>query len=176
MPSAQPACAARFIKPQAAIWTTFIVTYLLSVAGKILALPKSSPANVQWTRRCTHTNPFSRKSFLIPTIASWSKRSNRLVVQGQDAKIRSDISTQVGDRRAHCSKIWEDAWKHQFTKECDDMAQQVAYEKFMEQLARDLKLWRLINPSKVLSGRISLRAMTSHENYKCVYLCRKEQW
>lgn len=59
---------------------------------------------------------------------------------GLDAKIRSEISTQVGDRRVHCSKVWEDSWERQLTKESSDMAQQVAYEKFMEQLARDLKL------------------------------------
>jgi len=59
-----------------------------------------------------------------------------------DKKYAAIISTQVGDRRLHDLKTWEDSWEHQFTKECNDMAQQIAYEKFMEQLTRDLKLWR----------------------------------
>jgi hypothetical protein len=59
---------------------------------------------------------------------------------GQDARIRSDISTGDGDRRKHTSKAWDTSWEDRFTKERNNDAQQQAYDQFLEQLARDLKL------------------------------------
>ena len=59
---------------------------------------------------------------------------------GTDARIRSDIKTDDGDRRIHTLKGWEARWDEAFTKEPNKKAQQDAYERFLEQLARDLKL------------------------------------
>jgi hypothetical protein len=59
---------------------------------------------------------------------------------GTDARIRSDISTVDGDRRVHTVKGWDASWDNRFTKEQHKEAQRDAYNKFLEQLARDLKL------------------------------------
>ena len=59
---------------------------------------------------------------------------------GTDARIRSDIATADGDRRIHGVKRWEATWDDRFTKERNKEAQRVAYDRFLEQLARDLKL------------------------------------
>jgi hypothetical protein len=59
---------------------------------------------------------------------------------GQDARIRSDISTEDGDRRKHSVKTWDQAWEDRFTKENNKKVQQKAYDQFLQQLARDLKL------------------------------------
>jgi len=59
---------------------------------------------------------------------------------GTDARIRSDLSTANGDRRIHTLKGWEAAWGDRFTKEINKQAQRAAYDRFLEQLARDLKL------------------------------------
>lgn len=58
---------------------------------------------------------------------------------GKDARIRSDIDTGDGDRRVHGRK-WEDVWENYFTKERNKRAQRDAYDKFLKQLAHDLKL------------------------------------
>ncbi|PKD39129.1 hypothetical protein CWO84_15480 [Methylomonas sp. Kb3] len=58
---------------------------------------------------------------------------------GKDARIRSDISTADGDRQSH-SKEWEVEWGDRFTKERNKLAQDQAYNRFLEQLARDLAL------------------------------------
>lgn len=57
---------------------------------------------------------------------------------GTDAKIRSDITSADGDRRVH-GKAWQENWESRFTKG-DRTAQKKAYERFLNQLARDLKL------------------------------------
>ena len=59
---------------------------------------------------------------------------------GTDARIRSDIATADGDRRIHTLKGWEAGWDDRFTKERNKEAQRAAYDRFLEQLARDLKL------------------------------------
>jgi hypothetical protein len=59
---------------------------------------------------------------------------------GTDAQIRSDIETADGDRRQHTNKGWDLSWENRFTKERNKLAQRVAYDEFLEQLARDLKL------------------------------------
>ena len=59
---------------------------------------------------------------------------------GTDACIRSDIESPNGDRRRHCINKWDPAWETRFTKEQNHKAQGEAYSKFLEQLARDLKL------------------------------------
>ena len=59
---------------------------------------------------------------------------------GQDARIRTDISTEDGDRRKHTTKPWEPTWEDRFTKERNKAAQREAYDQFLQQLARDLKL------------------------------------
>lgn len=58
---------------------------------------------------------------------------------GNDARIRSDIKTSDGDRTIH-SKEWKAEWEDRFTKERNKQAQMEAYNHFLEQLARDLKL------------------------------------
>lgn len=59
---------------------------------------------------------------------------------GTDAQIRSDISTPDGDRRIHGAKGWQADWEERFTKERNKDAQRDAYNRFLAQLARDLKL------------------------------------
>ena len=59
---------------------------------------------------------------------------------GQDARIRSDISTPDGDRRIHSTNIWNPAWEDRFTKERNKNDQRNAYDRFLNQLARDLSL------------------------------------
>jgi hypothetical protein len=59
---------------------------------------------------------------------------------GMDARIRSDILTEDGDRRKHGTNPWDPSWEHRFTTERNKEAQRQAYEQFLEQLARDLKL------------------------------------
>jgi hypothetical protein len=59
---------------------------------------------------------------------------------GTDAQIRSHIVTEDGDRRKHAKKPWDTAWEGRFTKERNKDAQRKAYDRFLEQLARDLKL------------------------------------
>lgn len=59
---------------------------------------------------------------------------------GQDARIRSDIVTQDGDRRRHARHAWDPEWEMRFTGERNKTAQRQAYEDFLAQLARDLKL------------------------------------
>ncbi len=58
---------------------------------------------------------------------------------GKDARIRSDIETSDGDRRIHGSE-WHQIWEDQFTKERNKEAQRLAYDQFLQQLARDLRL------------------------------------
>ena len=58
---------------------------------------------------------------------------------GTDAKIRSDIKTGDGDRAVH-SKGWKKEWESRFTKERNKQEQREAYNDFLEQLVRDLKL------------------------------------
>jgi hypothetical protein len=59
---------------------------------------------------------------------------------GTDARIRSDIETPDGNRRVHSTKGWDKSWDDRFTKERNKAAQRQAYERFLEQLARDLNL------------------------------------
>jgi hypothetical protein len=59
---------------------------------------------------------------------------------GQNARIRSDIETTDGSRRTHCHHPWQAAWEECFTKERNSDAQRQAYDQFLAQLARDLKL------------------------------------
>ena len=58
---------------------------------------------------------------------------------GKDARIRSDIVTEDGDRSVH-GEEWQEAWKDRFTEGGNKQAQRQAYERFLEQLARDLRL------------------------------------
>jgi hypothetical protein len=58
---------------------------------------------------------------------------------GKDARIRSDISTPDGDRKIH-GREWQADWEDSFTKERNKKAQKDAYNRFLEQLARDLAL------------------------------------
>ena len=59
---------------------------------------------------------------------------------GTDARIRSDIETPDGDRRKHGTKGWRPAWEDRFTKERNKDAQREAYSRFLQQMARDLRL------------------------------------
>ena len=59
---------------------------------------------------------------------------------GKDARIRSDIETPDGDRRIHGTKSWDSSWEDRFTNERNKDAQREAYTKFLEQMARDLRL------------------------------------
>ncbi len=58
---------------------------------------------------------------------------------GKDARIRSSIKTNDGDRTIH-GREWENTWGNRFTKERNKKGQREAYSHFLEQLARDLKL------------------------------------
>ena len=58
---------------------------------------------------------------------------------GKDARIRSDLKTNDGDRAIHSTE-WKAEWEDRFTKERNKLEQRQAYNDFLEQLARDLKL------------------------------------
>ncbi|MGJ7546818.1 hypothetical protein [Variovorax sp. LT1R16] len=58
---------------------------------------------------------------------------------GEDARIRSDISTEDGNRRLY-AKSWLPVWDDCFTQECNKFEQRKAYDQFLKQLARDLKV------------------------------------
>ena len=72
------------------------------------------------------------KKFMDEAFATYGK-------PGKDARIRSDIETVDGDRTKH-SKEWKAEWEDRFTKERNKQEQSDAYDAFLEQLARDLKL------------------------------------
>ena len=72
------------------------------------------------------------ESFMIESFDTYGEA-------GTDARIRSDIATEDGDRREHGS-AWEPGWEDRFTGERNRGAQQEAYSDFLEQLARDLEL------------------------------------
>lgn len=59
---------------------------------------------------------------------------------GVDARIRSSIATPNGNRRIHGTNPWQSEWDDRFTNEKNTDAQRKAYEMFLIQLARDLKL------------------------------------
>lgn len=58
---------------------------------------------------------------------------------GKDARIRSGIKTDDGDRTIH-SVEWKPEWEERFTKEHKNGEQRTAYNDFLKQLARDLNL------------------------------------
>lgn len=59
---------------------------------------------------------------------------------GKDAKIRSVIESIDGNRRVHGPKPWQDEWTSAFTNEDNRAKQNAAYQDFLAQLKKDLKL------------------------------------
>jgi hypothetical protein len=104
-----------------------IYSYLTFVGGWKEMTPSDVIARKRAVDKAMYTyRPFFSKelfdtydTFMREAFAPYSSA-------GADARIRSDIATIDGDRR--------------FTKEDNNRAQREAYNKFLEQLARDLKL------------------------------------
>ncbi|WP_314407137.1 hypothetical protein [Pseudomonas kuykendallii] len=59
---------------------------------------------------------------------------------GTNARIRSEIENGNGSRRLHNEHGWKPEWEYCFTEEENSAAQLESYNRFLTQLARDLKL------------------------------------
>jgi hypothetical protein len=118
-----------------------IYSYLAFVGG----WKELSPADVIARKRAVDKAMYTYKPFFSKELfATYERFMSEAFAPyggaGQDARIRSDIATEDGDRRRHTTKAWEAAWEDRFTKERNKAAQREAYDQFLEQLARDLKL------------------------------------
>jgi hypothetical protein len=118
-----------------------IYSYLTFVGG----WKELTPADVIARKRTVDKAMYMYKPFFSKELFStyelfMSEAFSPYGGAGQDARIRSDISTEDGDRRRHSAKTWESSWEDRFTKERNQVAQREAYNQFLEQLVRDLKL------------------------------------
>jgi hypothetical protein len=118
-----------------------IYSYLAFVGG----WKELTPADVIARKRSVDKDMNTYKPFFSKELFATYKRFMNEAFRpynprGEDARIRSDISTEDGDRRIHTTKPWEPSWEDRFTHESNKSAQQEAYDQFLEQLARDLKL------------------------------------
>lgn len=118
-----------------------IYSYLAFVGG----WKELTPADVIARKRSVDKAMYTYKPFFSKQLFATYERFMSEAFQpyggaGQDARIRSDISTEDGDRRKDGTKAWDSSSEDQFTKERNKEAQREAYEQFLEQLARDLKL------------------------------------
>ncbi|VWX62910.1 conserved hypothetical protein [Burkholderiales bacterium 8X] len=118
-----------------------IYSYLSFVGG----WKELTPAHVIARKRAVDKAMYTYKPFFSKKLFATYERFMQEAFApyggaGQDARIRSDLSTQDGDRRQHTSKGWDPAWEDRFTKERNKAAQREAYDQFLEQLAYDLKL------------------------------------
>lgn len=117
-----------------------IYSYLAFVGG----WKELTPAEVIARKRAVDKAMYTYKPFFSKELfATYERFMHEAFTPygdpGQDARIRSDVSTEDGDRRRH-TRAWEPAWEDRFTKERNKVAQRDAYDQFLEQLARDLKL------------------------------------
>ncbi|HZF85951.1 MAG TPA: hypothetical protein VE084_20745 [Burkholderiaceae bacterium] len=104
-----------------------------------------TPADVIARKRAVDKAMYTYKPFFSKELFSTYERFMHEAFSpyggaGQDARIRSDLSTEDGDRRRHTAKGWEPSWEDRFTKERNKAAQREAYDHLLDQLARDLKL------------------------------------
>ncbi len=118
-----------------------IYSYLAFVGG----WKELTPADVMARKRAVDKAMYTYKPFfskeLFETYETFMQEAFAPYgTPGTDARIRSDIATSDGDRRIHTLKGWEASWDDRFTKERNKQAQRAAYDRFLEQLARDLKL------------------------------------
>ena len=118
-----------------------IYSYLAFVGG----WKNLSPAEIIDRKRAVDKAMYTYKPFFSKELfATYERFMNEAFKPyggaGQDARIRSDVSTEDGDRRRHTTKAWDPSWEDRFTKERNKEAQRQAYDQFLEQLARDLKL------------------------------------
>lgn len=105
-----------------------------------------TPADIIASKRTVDKAMYTYKPFFSKELfATYERFMNECFspygAPGEDARIRSQISTLDGDRRKHTVKAWQPAWQDRFTDEAGKKAsQRLAYDQFLEQLARDLKL------------------------------------
>lgn len=117
-----------------------IYSYLAFVGG----WKDLTPLDVVAKKRAVDKAMYTYKPFFTPELFNTYETFMSEAFQpyggaGKDARIRSDITTGDGDRRLH-GKEWQDAWEDRFTKERNEAAQREAYDHFLGQLARDLRL------------------------------------
>lgn len=118
-----------------------IYSYLAFVGG----WKELTPADVIARKRAVDKAMYTYKPFfskeLFETYETFMREAfSPYGTPGTDARIRSDIVTDDGNRRIHTVKGWEAGWDDRFTKSMNKKAQREAYDRFLEQLARDLKL------------------------------------
>jgi hypothetical protein len=117
-----------------------IYSYLAFVGG----WKEMTPIEIIAKKRAVDKAMYTYKPFfsdeLFDTYVKFMNAAFRAYGEaGKDARIRSDIKTDDGDRTIH-SKEWKAEWEDRFTKERNKQEQREAYNDFLEQLARDLKL------------------------------------
>ncbi len=118
-----------------------IYSYLAFVGQWKELTPADITARKRAVDRAMYTyKPFFSKELFATYQAFMSEAFSPYGGAGVDARIRSDITTADGDRRIHGNCKWLPAWDDRFTKERNKEAQRAAYEQFLEQLARDLRL------------------------------------
>lgn len=118
-----------------------IYAYLSFVGG----WKELCPSDVIARKRAVDRAMYMYKPFFTPelfkTYLEFMDQAFRVYgAPGQDARIRTDIETHDGNRRLHGRQPWLPQWEQCFTKERNKAAQREAYELFLEQLARDLKV------------------------------------
>ena len=59
---------------------------------------------------------------------------------GSDAQIQSAVVTADGDRTRHSLRSWDPLWEKRFTQKENRAQQQITYDAFIGQLAKDLNL------------------------------------
>lgn len=117
-----------------------IYSYLAFVGGwKYL-----TPAQVIERKRAVDKAMYSYKPFFSQELfATYDRFMHEAFAPfggaGEDARVRSDISTEDGNRRLFATP-WLPVWEDCFTQECNKLEQRKAYDQFLKQLARDLKV------------------------------------
>ena len=118
-----------------------IYAYLAFVGG----WKAPSPPEVIARKRAVDKAMYTYRPFFSPELfASYRLFMNEAFEAhgrpGEDARIRSSVASAHGDRAVHATAGWEPAWAQCFTGETNVAAQREAYERFLVQLARDLKI------------------------------------
>lgn len=117
-----------------------IYSYLAFVGG----WKETTPLEIINRKRAVDKAMYTYKPFFSEELfGTYEKFMNEAFATyggaGTDAKIRSDIITDDGDRSKHSTK-WEPEWEKRFTKERNKQEQEKAYNDFLTQLARDLQV------------------------------------
>lgn len=118
-----------------------IFSYLSFVGGWKELTPADVIARKRAVDKAMHTyRPFFSEELFRTYLHFMEESFGTFAGPGQDAKIRSVLATELGDRRLHGRATWDPSWDALFTGEQHKKDQQEAYDRFLRQLARDLRL------------------------------------